>query len=31
MKDYADQRRQSKQTTMNIGDYVLVQQIQTQL
>ena len=26
MKEYADQRRQSKQTTMNIGDYVLVQQ-----
>ena len=26
MKEYADQRRQSKQTTFNIGDYVLVQQ-----
>ena len=25
MKEYADQRRQSKQITMNIGDYVLVQ------
>ena len=30
MKEYADQRRQSKQTTMNIGDYVLIQQQNTQ-
>ena len=26
MKEYADRRRQSKTTTMNIGDYVLVRQ-----
>ena len=26
MKEYADQRRQSKQTTMKLGDYVLVRQ-----
>ena len=26
MKEYADKRRQSKQTTMKLGDYVLVRQ-----
>jgi hypothetical protein len=26
MKEYADRRRQSKMTTMNIGDYILVRQ-----
>ena len=26
MKEYADQRRLSKETTMNLGDYVLVRQ-----